>query len=342
MPKNILTVLVMLLSGVVRAYDMEAVADRHIVPAYQLLDESSAVLHTLATDYCADLGGTDTAALRAAYHATFQAWQDVQHLRFGPVQYLSREQRFELWPDKRNTVGRHLARLLDESKGTAAGVLELAGKSVAVQGLSGLEYLLFGAIAPASGACRVIVAITANLHTMATEVVHDWIDSSAPYRDYFARPGANNPVYDSHAAVANQLFNSLHTQLEFVLTQKLGQPLGANLQQANGRRAEAWRSGGSRAAIAHNLNACRALYRIAFAPDLTDRTLDSRIEAAFDRAQADLAAIDRSLAEAVSDPSQRAQLEILRADIATLKQHIARDLGAALGLSLGFNSLDGD
>jgi len=48
------------------------------------------------------------------------------------------------------------------------------------------------------------------------------------------------------------------------------------------------------------------------------------------------------LAEAVADPLRRPQVEALHAAVKALAEQVARQLPAALGLSLGFNALDGD
>lgn len=77
-------------------------------------------------------------------------------------------------------------------------------------------------------------------------------------------------------------------------------------------------------------------------PELADASPHPQIEAAFAQARSTLEKLQMPLADAVSDPDQRALVEQLQAELSALKQLLARDLAAALGLSLGFNSLDGD
>ena len=112
--------------------------------------------------------------------------------------------------------------------------------------------------------------------------------------------------------------------------------------RALGRRAEAWRSGLSRAAIGENLAAVATVYRLGLRPRLGDAALGREIEAAFAAAHTALDALAMPLPAAVADPAARAQVEALRAAVSQLKALVSQRLAPALGLSLGFNSLDGD
>jgi predicted lipoprotein len=313
----------------------ERVADAHARPAYARLATTTAALQHDADAFCRAPDTAALARLQARHQAAFLAWQGAQHLRFGPIQLFMREFRFDLWPDKRGSVGKHLARLLDEVS-TDPGPLEprrFAVGSVAVQGFSAMERLLHD---PATAAfagpgfaprCQVLGAIAANLAGMSAALAADWAQPAAP----------DDPAGDEAGLLAN-----LHTALERVVAQKLALPLGSDAAHARGTRAEAWRSGLARAAIRENLEATRALYRVAFAERARAAGLDAPIEADFEAALSALAAIRVPLAEAVAEPGARAQVETLRTRVSELKARIGGELAPALELTLGFNNLDGD
>lgn len=323
------------------AYDFRAVAQQHIEPAYRLLAMHTVRLERVADDYCAEPSTARLQALRSSYRQAFLAWQGAEHLRFGPVQFLSREHRFALWPDKRGAVGKHLARLI-EDPALQGEDFDISRKSVAVQGFSALERLLFDGQSTDAASCRLIIAIAGNLQQMAADLVDDWFAGDDPYVAYFADPGIVNPVYGSVAELAGQLLNSLYTELELMTTQKLARPLGDDIEKARGRRAEGWRSQGSLDAMAANLDACHDLYRRAFAPELDGSAPHPQIEAAFQRVHTALRDVDAPLSQAVALPGQRVRLQRLGAELSGLQQRVARDLAGTLNLSLGFNSLDGD
>lgn len=342
MLKKIIPSLALLLAHLpVQAYDFQAIADRHVLPTYRQLAERTAELELATRAYCARPPASDLTDLQVSYRQAFLAWQGAQHLRFGPVQYLSREYRFELWPDERGAVGRHLGQLLRDPALQQAD-FDISQKSVAVQGFSALERLLFADKPPDATACRLIVAIGANLHGMANGIVNDWSSGDDPYVRYFAGPAPRNPLYASTAELAGKLLNSLHTELELIVTQKLARPLDRNLERARGKRVEGWRSQTGLPAIAANLDACHALYRHVFADELAGGPPHAQIETAFAQAGSTLKKLHVPLAEAVGDAGQRVLVEQLQAELSALKLLLARDLAGALNLSLGFNSLDGD
>ncbi len=337
----ILLITLLVLCSTARAYDFPGIAEWHILPVYRTLVRQTAALDTAAQTYCAQPTPAGREDLQTSYRAAFLAWQGAQHLRFGPVQYLSREHRFAFWPDKRGVVGRHLGRLL-KAPALQHNDFDISQKSVAVQGLSALERLLFTEQPVDAAACRIVVAIGANLHEMAAGLLDDWNAGEDPYIGYFSRPGGTNPVFESASEAAGRLLNGLYTQLESIVTLKLANPLGSGIEKARGKRAEGWRSQSGLPAIAANLEACRALYRQAFAPELAGEPLDAQIEAGFSQARQTLDKIAVPLAQAVGDSAQRALVEQLQTELSQLKRLFARELTAALGLSLGFNSLDGD
>lgn len=347
-----LTLLLLLAAPVAMAAESGAdrynqvAAERHFLPAYARLAEATGRLHRRMQQQCATAPAGRDEALLGAYAEAFLAWQGVQHLRFGPIQVLSRDFRFQLWPDKRGSVGKHLRRLLAERDPSRLEPDTFAGGSAAVQGFGALERLLYPGSLPADDdaawRCRVATAISANLARMAGDTLDEWRDGDEAHRVMFATASAGNAYYDDERELSAKLLNNLHTQLERLVDQKLARPLGETADRARPKRAEAWRSGLSLAAIRTNLEALRALYDLGFAPRIDDAGLRDRIAAAFGRALEGLAEIDRPLAAAVRDPEARARLEALAANVRELKRLVAGDLAGTLGLPLGFNSLDGD
>ena len=336
-----LLTLTLLISSPLPAYDFKALAAQHIIPSYAELAGRTQQLDRAISAHCAKPGPQSLDAAQHSFREAFLAWQSAQHLRLGPIQYLSREHRLQLWPDKRGTVGRHTRALLDDPELLASG-FEISSKSVAVQGFSALEQLLFDAQPAHPQACVLMQAISANLSAIASDLLHDWRDGEQAYASYLADPGPLNPLFENEAELAGQLLNSLHTQLELIQTQKLGRPMGESPDKARGRRAEAWRSSRSLAAIERNLMACRSLYRLAFAPELHDAELAQQIEHAFGAVIFHLNEVDGSLDQAVEQPQQWQHLQRLLQTLEGLRTLIGRDMAAQLGLSLGFNSLDGD
>lgn len=322
-------------------------ADQHLLPAYQGLAAATADLDAAMLAQCRSDPAARPAQLKSAFADAFLAWQGVQHLRFGPIQVLSRDFRFQLWPDKRGSVRKHLARLLASKDPARLGPEAFASGSAAVQGFGALERLVYpsagnGSADDAAWTCRVAAAMTANLAGMASATLAEWRDGDTAHRTMFATAADGNDYYEDAAELSGKLLNALHTQLERMVTQKLDRPLGDGADKVYPKRAEAWRSALSLPALRANTVALQALYHTAFAGPLDGRAPDAAMTAGFEQALRQIDAIERPLAEAVTDPAIREQLVALRATLSDLQRHTATALANKLGLSLGFNSLDGD
>ncbi len=332
---KIITCIFLLLGSHAHAYDFQKIADKHILPVYQELHEKTSALDKLAQQRC------DKNSLQEKSKAAFIAWQGAQHIRFGPVQFLSREHRFAFWPDKRGVVGKQLNALMQDEK-LVADDFDLTQKSVALQGFSALERLLYSDDDLNDKSCILVKAITNNLNNMSKGIVEDWVAGKDPYLKYFVNPNSKNLIFKNEIELASQILNSLFTQLELVIKQKIELPLGSGIEKARSKSAEAWRSKSALQAIHANISASHEMYRSAFSSELVDDPLQSEIEVSFKNAFSLLEQIEMPLAEAVKNIEQRERVEALRDQVSSIKNLISRDMASKLQLSLGFNSLDGD
>lgn len=320
----------------------------HVIPRYAALETAMAGLDKAARAYCGAPSETGFAALRTAYGAASDAWQGVQHIRFGPVDLFMRLQRFAMWPDPRNTVGRQLAEMLKSGDRERISQKSFETGSVAVQGLPALERLLHDDAPPAVFACEAVTAISGNMAGMATDVLRAW---RGDYAQTVARAGEAGTHYQSASEATLDLFKSLHTAVELVADHKLARPLGGSVKEAKPQLGESWRSGRSMENIRMNLRAAEALYLGEgggqgfghFVRDVAgDRKLDDLFRRAFKQTIATADSVSLPLKEAVKDKQERVKLLQLAKETAALKQLLATRLTGALDIPLGFNALDGD
>src|SRR5690606_20418771 len=76
--------------------------EQHVRPRYEALAGVTVALAANAKAFCASPADETLSDLQRSYHAATDAWQDVQHIRFGPVELFFRSQRIAFWPDQRN------------------------------------------------------------------------------------------------------------------------------------------------------------------------------------------------------------------------------------------------
>lgn len=331
-------------------------AEQHVIPRYEALAEATAALDDGTAAFCAAPQAAGLAALRDRFRDALAAWMGVQHLRFGPVQFLLRYDRFAFWPDKRNTGGRHLSKLLAGRDPAALEPQAFARGSVAVQGFPALERLLFGKDATGlteageAGAfrCRVLRAIAGNLAGMARGTLEGWRDGEGAYLRVIGTAGEDNAYYRDDKEASLDFFKAFHGALRMIADLKLARPLGGEAAKAKPRRAESWRSEASLANIRANLRALEELYGgpagfsgfvVAIA---NNRDLDRRLRAGFEAARATAAEIRPPLSAALGDPAERKKVERLLAELRALQALASERLAAALDIPVGFNAFDGD
>lgn len=330
------------------------VVDGYVLPRYATLAATTARFEESVTRYCRGPGAEGAEPLRAAWAQAFDAWQGVQHLRFGPSELFMRSMRMQFWPDPRNTVSRQLDEVLaarDESVLTPERFSRL---SIGVQGFPVIERLLTDATEPASDAyrCGVLQAVAANVATMAADISHDWSAGDKPYREVVATVAEGTSHYQQDSEVTQALFKSLHGLMELVAEHKLMRPLGDSPQAARPQLAESWRSKRSLDNIRANLASAEAMYLgesgkgggfSRMVREIAgDTALDDLLRRAFKQTRATADSIAMPLEEAVSDAAERKKLAKLAREAAALKTLLAQRLTVALGIPLGFNSMDGD
>ena len=93
-------------------------------------------------------------AARQSFGETVDAWSAIEIIRFGPVTEENRLERMLFWPDRKGTGLKQVQAALAAKDATATDAGSLASKSVAMQGLGALEFVLFGTGAGGTGRRR--------------------------------------------------------------------------------------------------------------------------------------------------------------------------------------------
>jgi len=329
------------------------IADGHIIPRYATLAASAATLESAVGDLCGAPDAATLEAARRAFHDTMDGWMAVEHVRIGPMESGLTRQRLYFWPDFRGRGARQLSALL--ASGDEARIVDgrLAADSVAVQGLPALEHLLsagvpadFGTAAAATFRCRLAAAIGTNVAGITRAVHEGWTTGEPAFREVFVAPTAVETHFLEPRQTTGELFQGLYESLQRVEQLKLRKPMGDDVGDAKIRRFESWRSGRTARNLALNLAAMEALYADGLARLLDDdavgRALDGRMKKAFAAARAAVDILAGRLPEAARTLKGHTELELAATYVAVLSRLTGAELAPAIGLSTGFNSLDGD
>lgn len=311
---------------------LETAVNGHIIPRYTRVAATAEALEQAALQDCTQ----HSEHLRAAYHAGFDAWIGVTHLRFGPSEVENRAFAMAFWPDKKGFTAKALDRLIAAEQPLG----NFSQSSIAGRGYFALDMLLYDprfSEVSTDYTCRLVQAITADISGMADGILQDWTEE---YGAYLITAGSEtNPLYLSESEGIQELFKAVLTGLELTQAQRLARPMGS-FEHPRPNRAEARRSNRSLRNIVVALQASTELTNMLTA--YVGGGLSQQVDASL--------ALSLRLAQNLDDPilagvvtiNGRFRVEALQSSIIAAATLITDEFGAALGVNPGFNALDGD
>lgn len=332
-----------------RAVVQGAIEDA-VRPGFSAWAATSGTLEQAMQALCAAPSPASLAAARESFAGAELGWAAVEFYRIGPLTTGNRAERAFFWPDRKGIALKQVQGLLASEDASATSPEQLAGKSVAVQGYGALEFLLYGTGAEAlagSGAgyrCAYGAAIAGNLVAIATELAAEWDDPDG-IAARLAFPSADDPDYRSMTEVQEELVGLLAHGVEAVRDQRLLPFIGRAGEAAKPKSAAFWRSGLTVQSIGANLRGLQALFEAAelgqYVPSEA-AGIGTEVAAQFARADAALARLSGDVAADLASADGVAALGEVIAATQQLQRLFGEELPQALGLSVGFSSLDGD
>lgn len=327
-----------------------AAVEGFVKPGYAGFHSAASELRSQMDTLCAGQSADRHAATQSAFLTLVAAWSRVETIRFGPVSEDNRLDRILFWPDRKGIGLKQVQATLAEKDATAADPAALKDKSIAMQGLGALEFVLFGTGAEALEApgdpyrCAYGRAIAANVEDMAAAILAGWQDKDGIARQW-ANPGADNQLYRTDDEAMTELFNVFVHGLEMIRDVRLNGFLGQTMQDDKPKQAIYWRSGGTVVAIKANVDGLRVLFdKSGLAGLLPDdsKWIAQSIDFEFANVvrSSDFAA--GPIIDVLVDKDKRKALEVVRLITSHLSELFGVSMAGELGLTAGFSSLDGD
>jgi predicted lipoprotein len=305
--------------------DTQTAISDHIVPRYTAFEDAAQTLADQATTDCT------SSAVSASYHAAYDAWINVSHIQFGPIETRGTALALAFWPDTKDRTGKAITRLIAEGPVFVSTPDAFKDVSVAAQGFPAFERLLTEKQTGETAACALRQAVARFIAQAASDLHTDW---KSGYAEAFAR--ADVQSYKTPRETRRALYTALSTSLAFLHDQRLGRPLGT-FDRPRPTRAEARRSGRSQRHIVLSLYALKDLAETAFADAISDE-----LRGAFDTAIIRAEGLDDPSLAGVANPAKRLKIEVLQRAVRDIQVLVAAQIAGALGITAGFNSLDGD
>lgn len=310
--------------------DVGEVVEHQIAPGFSAFDAAAQSLAIAAQNECSAQN------LQAPWNAAFDAWLAVQHFHIGPSEEGGRALTIAYWPDPKNLGARQMAAMLDAKDPAILTPEGMDQVSIAARGLYGIERVLYGApYAKGDYACDLVRAMSVELAATSGGLAADW-QAFAPVLTSAGEAG--NTTYRTMNEARQALFTQLLVGLEFNEATRLGRVLGS-FDAPHPERAEALLSHRAERNLTLSMTALRGLAVDLAANDNTEIPVTL---AAFDRVDALLAKLNDPDLAGVASPGGRLKIEILQQAVIATRDAAEAEIGAALGVSSGFNSADGD
>ena len=307
------------------------VAKDIVIPVYADVAKQSSLLQDLAQKHCqqAPVSGEELKELRDQWLVLAQAWASAEMVNFGPATASMSNLYINYYPDERGLVHSGVAELIAVNPNLTAE--QLTDESAIVQGVPGLEEVLYANDSLDAGQCAYVISASSALNTRLKNIEKDWQQNSTELL-------AIDTTTDNDRGL-NQWFNSLLSLVETMKSNAIDQPLGLT-GKAKGHLPAAT-AGQSRAII----NAKLAILNKALTDPVLTAILGSNNENevadSLSTALAETSTLLAQMPEDLSNADKAAQQELYD-HLTTITRLIKRQLIPTLGLRVGFNSTDGD
>ncbi|WP_425374209.1 imelysin family protein [Neorhizobium lilium] len=329
---------------------MTAAVNGFIRPGYDAFQKSAETMTGAMKTLCEAPSKTSYEAARSAFRDVGVSWARIEIVRVGPVIEQNRFERILFYPDRKSTGLKQVQAALTKGDESVTDPVALGTKSVAMQGLGALEYVLAGNGAeellktPQSFRCRYGAAIAGNIGNVARQVSEIW-DAPDGIAKTWEQPGPDNPAFRTGGEAITALLGILVHGTEAVRDQRIETFYKGSDKVKFPKQALFWRSENTWASIKGNLEGLSALLETSNMAELLadkDRPVVVQTQKQLQSLIALTGTITPDLEKAVADKAEQKKLDTMLAGTKDVIGKLNDGYGGAIGLSSGFSFADGD
>ncbi|MFZ2103470.1 MAG: imelysin family protein [Oricola sp.] len=319
-----------------------------IQPEFSRFAENAELASVAVSTLCEQPSERRLGSARQAFRDSALSFARIEFLRTGPLAKDNRLERLLFWPDRKGVALRQVQAAIATGDESVTDAAALPAKSVALQGFTALEYLLFGTgsdeMAKQDGQrCAFAAAVAGNIHSIAEKLAAEWNDPQG-YAAIWAEPGPDNEAFRNVEEAVGELISIPSEAFEIIRDQRL-KPILPEDGEPNRKQALFWRSGLTMEFAQAGFEALRAYFEASqMGSLLTDdeRWQTRSIEFEFGNAERTFERLGLPIEDVLADPDRTKDLQYLVILSQSLQRMFGEQLTATLGLSVGFSSLDGD
>jgi uncharacterized protein len=324
--------------------------DRVILPGYHDFSLATGQMQGTMETLCKEPSEEKLGDAQMAFDGIVATWSIVEPIKIGPAIEENRFERILFYPDRKGMGLRQVRTVLMKKDPGALNQADIKDKSVAVQGILALEYVLNGLdfedLSSKKGEyrCQFGLSIAKNLDTLATEISDAWAKPDGVQAS-FRKPGPDNPLFHDDKEALFAVLGFIVHGLENIKDQRIAAFYEGADKLPMTRKALYYRSYNTMPSIAANLEGLLRIWSESGMKELLQgdaKPIGGNADFNFTSAINAAVAMDLPLDEALVDDTQKGKLAFL---ILTLKEQIKlldADYGKAVGLGAGFSFSDGD
>ena len=307
------------------------VANDIVIPAYADAAKQSDLLHDLAKKQCqkSPVSGDELQALRDQWLVLAQAWANAEMVNFGPATASMSNLYINYYPDERGLIHKGVADLITANPKLTAE--QLTNESAIVQGVPGLEEVLYANDSLDAGQCAYVISASSALSTRLKAIEKNWQQNATKLL-------AIDKIAESDQGL-NQWINSLLSLVETMKSNAIDQPLGLS-GKAKGHLPAATAEQ-SRAIINAKLATLNKAMTDPVLTAILGSNSENNVADNLSTALADTTTLLAQMPEDLATADKATQQELYD-HLTSVTRLIKRQLIPALGLRVGFNSNDGD
>lgn len=328
-------------------------SEMFVVPAHQVFAQTARALEQSNKQFCQQTSEANFTQLHSAYKQAWLSWQTIQGIRFGPIETFMRHSAMQFWPDKKNHVGKALNKLVTRQDAKTLSLEGMLAQPVSLRGFPALERLLYednarDVLGAEPFRCQTAYAISNMIAHTAESLYSEWQNDMLPE---FQNPDHVDGYFEDEVDAATYLLKPLVEHIEWIKDMKLKRPSGSSLEKARYTRLESWRSKLAKASLQQNLSALELFYRLGDQEELQSiRKLllahrpaasVANIDSLFTTTQNLIDALPEPLSVHFKQDSGYQEVQTIADTLSRLHDALEDEINA-LGIHLGFNSLDGD
>ena len=318
-------------------------ADQHIIPLYKDFAQKTNDLAQEVNQLCQNPNVNQLSIVQESFKQMALSWGRVQHINFGPIQYLDGYAKMEFFPDKKGFTQRKLRKVLDEENPAILKEVQEGKETPPLQSFGAMEHILFSPVSHLQNSeyrCQLLQSQSQFFQSHAGKTQEAW---QTFYKDAFNSVAENNQ--DAAKVSIAEMMKSNLFALDHAVSRQIGLSYAPKKKKGKPFYVQFPLSKISFEVLEQNIKTQQEIVKKIYASIIVKKLGKEhlgKLLTHFDHVLNKIQTFDMPLREAVSQSQTRKQVQELYLHATVLYRIFARTLTESLDIPIGFNALDGD